>query len=65
MLVALAATHPSLGERLTDATGGVRTFINLYANDEDVRFLQELETPLADGDELSIVPAVAGGAESR
>jgi len=57
---ALEAAHPGLKDRLLDDKG-VRRFVNLYANDEDIRFLDGLETPLADGDSLSIIPAIAGG----
>ncbi|NCQ59919.1 MAG: MoaD/ThiS family protein [Myxococcales bacterium] len=57
---ALEAAHPGLKDRLVDDKG-VRRFVNLYANDEDIRFLDGLETPLADGDTLSIIPAIAGG----
>ncbi len=57
----LVQTYPDLKERLMDEKGGVRRFINLYVNDNDIRFIQNLETPLKDGDQLSIVPAIAGG----
>ncbi|NOY91407.1 MAG: MoaD/ThiS family protein [Deltaproteobacteria bacterium] len=57
---ALEAAHPGLKDRLLDDKG-VRRFVNLYANDEDIRFLDGLDTPLADGDTLSIIPAIAGG----
>jgi molybdopterin synthase sulfur carrier subunit len=56
----LEARHPGMKERLCDDKG-VRRFVNLYANDEDIRFLDNLETALEDGDTLSIVPAIAGG----
>lgn len=56
----LEASHPGIKERLCD-DNGVRRFVNLYANDEDIRFLDNLETTLKDGDTLSIVPAIAGG----
>ncbi len=48
-------------ERIYDETGKIRRFINIYVNEEDVRFLQQEETPLKDGDEVSIIPAIAGG----
>ncbi len=58
---ALEAAHPGIGERILDDAGAVRRFVNIFANDEDIRFLQNLDTPLKDSDELSIVPAIAGG----
>ena len=60
-LKALDATHPGFGDRLFDDTGELRRFVNVFLADEDVRFLQGLATPVADGQTLSIVPAVAGG----
>ena len=60
-LADLVGQFPTLQERLFDQGGGVRRFINLYVNDEDVRFLDDLATPLKDGDTVSIIPAVAGG----
>ena len=48
-------------ERLVDENGELRYFVNLYLNNEDIRFLDGLKTPLSPGDEVSIVPAVAGG----
>ena len=48
-------------ERLVDEKGEVRRFVNVYVNEEDIRFLQNRETPLKDGDEISIIPAIAGG----
>lgn len=57
----LEASYPGLKERLCDEAGEIRRFVNIYVNGEDVRFLQGLATPLKDGDEVSIVPAVAGG----
>ncbi len=57
----LEATHPGLKERLCDEGGEIRRFVNIYVNDEDVRFLQGRDTPVADGDQVSIVPAIAGG----
>jgi molybdopterin synthase sulfur carrier subunit len=57
----LDASHPGLKERLCDESGEIRRFVNIYVNGEDARFLQGLTTPLKDGDEVSIVPAVAGG----
>ncbi|MFQ5344845.1 MAG: ubiquitin-like small modifier protein 1 [Mariprofundus sp.] len=57
----LEAAHPGLKERLCDDTGEIRRFVNVYVNDEDVRFLEGRATALKDGDEISIVPAIAGG----
>jgi len=56
----LETAHPGIKERLCDDKG-VRRFVNIYANEEDIRFLDGLDTALADGDSLSIVPAIAGG----
>jgi sulfur-carrier protein len=57
----LEAAHPGMKDRLVDDKG-VRRFVNLYVGEEDIRFLDGLDTELKDGDELSIVPAIAGGA---
>jgi sulfur-carrier protein len=53
--------YPGLKERLLDESGELRRFINIYVNQEDIRFLQAKKTGLKDGDEVSIVPAIAGG----
>jgi len=58
---ALETRYPAIKGRLRDESGALRRFVNLYVNGEDVRFKNGLETSLAAGDELSIVPAVAGG----
>jgi molybdopterin converting factor small subunit len=58
----IESQHPGLRERLVE-DGALRRFVNVYVNDEDVRFLSGLATPLADGDTVTILPAVAGGAE--
>ncbi|UCH30780.1 MAG: MoaD/ThiS family protein [Myxococcales bacterium] len=60
VIESLEASHPGMKDRLCDEKG-VRRFVNLYANDEDIRFLDNLDTALKDGDTLSIVPAIAGG----
>ena len=60
-LRALDTTSPGFGERIFDDAGGLRRFVNVFLADEDVRFLQGLETPVTEGQVLSIVPAVAGG----
>ena len=57
----LEATYPGMKERLCDDTGEIRRFVNIYVNGEDVRFLDNAQTKLAPSDEVSIVPAVAGG----
>jgi molybdopterin synthase sulfur carrier subunit len=61
----LTEAYPGLKERLRDERGEVRRFINIYVNDEDIRFINNLETPLKEGDHLSIIPAIAGGALLR
>ena len=61
VIASLSGAHPQLAAQLIDDSGKVRRFVNLFANDEDIRFLDDLDTDLADGDELSIVPAIAGG----
>jgi molybdopterin synthase sulfur carrier subunit len=58
----LESQYPGMEQRLKDENGELRRFVNLYVNGEDVRFLQGLVTELKTGDEVSIVPAVAGGA---
>lgn len=60
-LKALDAAHPGFADRLFDDAGQLRRFVNVFLTDEDVRFLDGLNTPVADGETLSIVPAVAGG----
>src|SRR5580700_8365375 len=61
VLTNLDATYPGFHDRLYDDSGSLRQFINIYVNDSDIRFAQGLETPIAERDEVSIVPAVAGG----
>jgi len=53
--------YPGMKDRICDETGQVRRFVNLFVNGEDIRFLKHLDTPLKAGDEVSIVPAIAGG----
>ena len=53
--------YPGLGGRILDEQGEIRRFVNIFVNDEDVRFLQEKETPVKESDIISIVPAIAGG----
>jgi molybdopterin synthase sulfur carrier subunit len=62
VVLQLEGTYPGMRERLLDDGGDIRRFVNVYVNGEDVRFLQGLQTTLKEGDEVSIVPAVAGGA---
>ncbi len=57
----LQARFPGIQERLLDETGAVRRFVNVYVNEEDIRFLQNQNTPIKSGDEISIIPAIAGG----
>lgn len=61
MIDNLNTEHPGLKDRLCDEEGEVRRFVNIYVNEEDIRFLQGKQTSLKDGDEVSIVPAIAGG----
>ena len=57
----LQTRYPGIKERLVDETGAIRRFVNVYVNEEDIRFLQNQETPLKGNDEISIIPAIAGG----
>ena len=57
----LEANYPGMKERLCDEGGNIRRFVNVYLNDEDIRFLEGQATPVADGAEISIIPAIAGG----
>ncbi len=61
LIARLDQTYGGLKERLCEEDGGVRRFINVYVNEEDIRFLQGTDTALRPGDEVSIVPAMAGG----
>ncbi len=58
----LVERYPGLSTHLRAADGGLHKFVNVYVNDEDIRYLDKLETKLAEGDEIAILPAVAGGA---
>jgi molybdopterin synthase sulfur carrier subunit len=60
-LEALYAEHGELRGRIADDGGGLRRFVNVYLGGEDIRFLDGLDTPVSDGDEVTILPAVAGG----
>ena len=57
----LQHNYPGLKERICDENGNVRRFLNIYKNNEDIRFQEGKNTPVSDGDELSIIPAIAGG----
>ncbi len=61
MIANLEAMHPGMKDRLCDEKGELRRFVNVYVNEQDIRFLRGKETALKDGDEVSIVPAIAGG----
>lgn len=61
---ALVAQHPDLRKHLYTEEGKLRAFVNLYVNDEDIRYLQKEATALKDGDQISIVPSIAGGAQN-
>ena len=52
---------PGIGARVLDDAGGIRRFLNIYVGDEDVRFQRQLDTPIGESDEISIIPAIAGG----
>ena len=62
MLEDLEQNHPGIKERIMDDSGKVRRFVNVYVNGDDIRFLKNVDTALKDGDNISIVPAIAGGA---
>ncbi|MEX1369205.1 MAG: MoaD/ThiS family protein [Nannocystaceae bacterium] len=61
IIESLEAAHPGIRERICDDKGAVRRFVNIFVGDEDIRFLDNLQTPVKDDDEVSIVPAIAGG----
>ena len=61
VLGALAERYPDLGGKLFKSENELNRFINVYVNDEDIRFLQKLETPVSSSDEIALVPAIAGG----
>jgi len=60
-LQALTSQYPDFGKQLFDADGKLRSFVNIYRNDDDVRYLEGLDTPIGERDDLSIIPAIAGG----
>jgi len=61
-MTALVARHPDLKKHLYTEDGKLRAFVNLYVNDEDIRYMQKEATALKEGDNISIVPSIAGGA---
>lgn len=61
LVESLEQNWPGMKNRLCDESGQIRRFVNVFVNSEDIRFLQGRDTPLHDGDEVSIVPAIAGG----
>jgi len=61
VLKALGAQYPEIQRRIFAAEGQLQQYVNVYVNDEDIRFMEELETPVKDQDEVSIIPAIAGG----
>jgi len=62
VFTSLVDRYPGLRDNLLDAAGGLHRFVNVYKDDDDIRYLDGLDTTVADGDVLSILPAVAGGA---
>ncbi len=64
VLHALIEAYPGLAGQVIDADGSLHKFVNVYVNDDDVRYLSALDTPVKDSDDISILPAVAGGALS-
>ena len=65
LLSDLERRYPGIKERICDPQGKLRRFVNVFVNEEDIRFLQGDQTAVKDGDEVSIIPAIAGGASSR
>jgi sulfur-carrier protein len=61
VIAALEARHPGFRERLVDDAGALRRFVNVYVNEEDVRFQEGLQTAVPEGSQVAIIPAVAGG----
>jgi molybdopterin synthase sulfur carrier subunit len=57
----LESRHPGMRDRLLDENGGLRRYVNVYLNGNDIRFLDQLDSKVTDGDDISIVPAIAGG----
>jgi molybdopterin synthase sulfur carrier subunit len=65
LIETLEKTYPGVKDRICDEDGNLRRFINIYINEEDIRFLKGKDTPLKDGDEVSIIPAIAGGRHAK
>jgi molybdopterin synthase sulfur carrier subunit len=63
LLANLESSHQGIGERIVDDKGAVRRFVNIFVRDEDIRFLDGLDTSVGDSDEISIIPAIAGGVD--
>jgi sulfur-carrier protein len=61
VLQALVSAHPAMSQQVLNPDGTLHRFVNIYVNDDDVRYLSALDTPVKSGDEVSILPAVAGG----
>lgn len=61
VILELDKNYPGIKQRICDEQGNVRRFVNIFLNEEDIRFLKKEQTPVKDGDEVSIVPAIAGG----
>ena len=61
LLANLDARFPGFKQQISDGSGGLHRFVNIYLNDEDIRYLKALDTPLSEGDVVSILPALAGG----
>ena len=61
VLADLAKAHPELASKLTDANGKLRRYVNFFLNEQDIRDLKDADTPVKDGDTLTIMPAIAGG----
>lgn len=64
LIADLEKSHPGIKERICDDSGKLRRFVNVFVNEEDIRFLKGDETTVKDGDEVSIIPAIAGGSVS-
>ena len=65
LLEDLERQFPGFKSRMCDGEGKLRRFVNIYVNEEDIRFLKQEATPVKDGDEVSIIPAIAGGSDTR